>query len=127
MGGAEGCEARLSDSGPLSFVRVHGVHPQLCEQRPRLLQRGLVDKWQCDPEFGPEKGLPPSKGVAEMLSCRRSSSTLLVKSSPREANRNLFIRGKIGSCSENYTVCARTTHRKPRSVHTVSGIYTLLS
>lgn len=80
MGGAEGCEARLSDQQALSFVRVHGIHPQLCEQRPRLLQKGLADKWQCDPELGPEKGLLPSKGVSEILSCQHFSSTLLVKS-----------------------------------------------
>ena len=80
MGGAEGCEAPLSDSGLSLLLESMAYTPQLCEQRPRLLQRGLVDKWQCDPEFGPEKGLPPSKGVTEMLTCQYSSSTLLVKS-----------------------------------------------
>lgn len=129
MGGAEGCEARLSDSGlplllesmayTLSFVnRDLGFYRKDWQTSGRMIQ-SWAQRRGC---FHLKES---QKSSLASISPPRSWSRV-GRGSTREAKRNLFIRVKMGSCSENYTVCAGTTHRKPRSRHTVPGMYTLL-
>lgn len=129
MGGAEGCEARLSDSGlslllePMAYT-LSFVNGDLGFYRKDWQTNGsVIQSWA--QRRGCFHLKESQKCSLASISPPRSWSRA-GRGSTGEAKSNLFIRVKMGSCGENYTVCAGTTHRKPRSLHRVSGMYTLL-